>query len=138
MLLRLKQALPVTNLTTPPLWDFSHFLKKKKIDGGGGGGFPDGASGKESACQCRRRKRHGFDPWVGKISWRRTCQPPLVFLPGKSQGQRTLEGYSPWGRQESNMTEPTHFFKHPVSKYSHILRYWGLGLQQMKMAGKAK
>ena len=31
MLLRLKQALPVTNLTTPPLWDFSHFLKKKKL-----------------------------------------------------------------------------------------------------------
>jgi len=28
-------------------------------------------SGKESTCQCRRCKRHGFDPWVGKISWRR-------------------------------------------------------------------
>ena len=30
-------------------------------------GFPDGAGGKEPACQCRRLKRHGFDPWVGKI-----------------------------------------------------------------------
>ena len=31
-------------------------------------GFPGGASGKEPACQCRGLKRHGFDPWVGKIS----------------------------------------------------------------------
>ena len=33
-------------------------------------GFPDGASGKEPTCQCRRRKKWGFDPWVGKIPWR--------------------------------------------------------------------
>ena len=32
-------------------------------------------SGKETICQCRRHKRHGFDPWVGKILWRRTCNP---------------------------------------------------------------
>ena len=30
-------------------------------------GFPGGASGKESGCQCRRCKRLGLDPWVGKI-----------------------------------------------------------------------
>ena len=29
--------------------------------------FPDGASGKEPACQCKRHMRHGFDPWIGKI-----------------------------------------------------------------------
>ena len=34
-------------------------------------GFPGGAGGKEPACQCRRCKRHGFDPWVGKTPWRR-------------------------------------------------------------------
>ena len=34
-------------------------------------GFPGGASGKEPACQCRRHKRGRFDPWVGKIPWRR-------------------------------------------------------------------
>ena len=34
-------------------------------------GFPDGASGKEPACQCRRWKSHGFDPWIRKIPWRR-------------------------------------------------------------------
>ena len=45
-------------------------------------------SGKESACQCRRC---GFDPWVGKIPWRRKWQPTLVFLPGESYRQRSQE-----------------------------------------------
>ena len=40
-----------------------------------------------------------FDPWVGKIPWRRACQPTPLFLPGESHGQRSLEGYSPWGRK---------------------------------------
>ena len=43
-------------------------------------GFPNGASGKEHACQCRRHKRHGFDPRIGKVPWRRKWQPTLVFL----------------------------------------------------------
>ena len=61
------------------------------------GGFPGGASGKEPACQrqCKRRKRHGFDPWVGKIPWKMAWQPTPVFLPGESHGQRSLTGYSP-------------------------------------------
>ena len=50
-------------------------------------GFPGGISGKEPACQFRRHKRHRFDPWVGKIPWRRKWQPALVFLPGKCHGQ---------------------------------------------------
>ena len=58
-------------------------------------------SGKESACQCRT---HGFEPWVWKIFWRKKWQPTPVFLYGKSQGQRSLAGYSPWGRKESDMT----------------------------------
>ena len=53
------------------------------------------------------RKRHGFDPWVKKIPWRRKWQPVPVFLPGESQGQRSLVGYSPWGCKESDMTEAT-------------------------------
>ena len=40
-------------------------------------------------------KTHGFDPWVGKIPWRRTREPTPVFLPGEAQGQRSLVGYSP-------------------------------------------
>ena len=40
-------------------------------------------------------KRHRFDPWVGKIPWRRAWQPTAVFLTGESHGQRSLVGYSP-------------------------------------------
>ena len=47
-------------------------------------GFPGGTSGQEPACQCRRHKRDGFDPWVGKIPWRRAWQPIPAFLPGES------------------------------------------------------
>ena len=67
-------------------------------------GFPGGASGKEPTCQCRRHKRHRFDPWVGKIPWRRAWQPTPVILPGESYGQKSLEGYDPWGHKKSNMT----------------------------------
>ena len=58
-------------------------------------GFPGGASVKEPACQWRRRKRPGFNPWVGNIPWRRQWQPTSVFSPGESPGQRSLAGYSP-------------------------------------------
>ena len=60
-------------------------------------GFPGGASGKESDCQCRRHKKHEFNPWVGKILWRRAWKLSPVFLPGKFHGQRSLMGDSPWG-----------------------------------------
>ena len=62
--------------------------------------FPSGASGKELSRQCRRQKRHGFDPWVGKILWRRKQQPTPVFLPGESHGQTSLKCYSLWGHKE--------------------------------------
>ena len=55
-------------------------------------GFPGGYSDKESSCQFRRHKRRKFNLWVGKIPW-------------KSRGPRSLAGYSPWGRKESEMTE---------------------------------
>ena len=68
-------------------------------------GMPRWLSGKESACQYRRHRRLKFDSWVGKIPWRRKRQPTPVFLPGKSYGQRSLVGFSPWGCRESDMTE---------------------------------
>ena len=71
------------------------------------GGFPDGVSGKEPVCQWRRHKTREFDPWLGKIPWRRAQQPTPVFLPGDSHGQRSLEGYSLQGCTELDMTEVT-------------------------------
>ena len=47
------------------------------------------------------RRRHQFDRWVGKIPWRRAWQPTPVFLPEESLGQRSLVGYSPWGRKSA-------------------------------------
>ena len=70
-------------------------------------GLPSGASGKESACQCRRGKISMFDPCVGMICWSRKWQPTPVFLPGESHGQRNLVGFGPWRLKESDMTEHT-------------------------------
>ena len=55
-------------------------------------GFPGGASIKEPSYQCRRFKRCGSNPWVGKIPWRRKWHPTPVFLPKESHGQRSLAG----------------------------------------------
>ena len=46
-----------------------------------------------------------FDPWVGKIPWRRRWQPTPIFLPGEFRGLRSLMGYNPRGRKEAGMTE---------------------------------
>ena len=47
-----------------------------------------------------RQRRHRFDPWVGKVPWKRKWQATPVLLPGESHGQRSLVGYSPWGDKE--------------------------------------
>ena len=79
------------------VWNISTYLLEHWIPFGFGhinnlegnkvyGWLPRWLSGKEFACQCRRCKRHEFDPWFGKIPWRTKWQPTPVFLPGKSLG----------------------------------------------------
>ena len=51
-----------------------------------------------------RDRKYRFNPWFGKIPWRRKWQPTSVFLPGKFHGQRNLEGHSPWGHKELDTT----------------------------------
>ena len=51
------------------------------------------------------QSRPGFDPWAGKMPWSRKWQLTPIFLPGEFHGQRSLVGYSPWGRNESDATE---------------------------------
>ena len=58
-------------------------------------GFPDRSVGKESAC-------NAGDPWVGKIPWRKEWRATPEFLPGESHGLRSLVGYGPLGRKETN------------------------------------
>ena len=55
-----------------------------------------------------------FNPWVGKIPWRRKWQPNPVFLTGEFRGQRSLEGYRLWSSKESDMTERLTQGLHPT------------------------
>ena len=79
--------------------------------------LPRWLTGKESTCQCRRHKKSGFDPWVGKILWSRKWQPTPVFSPRKFHGQRTLVD-SPWDYKRVGhdlATEHTHTLKKVTS-----------------------
>ena len=60
---------------------------------------------KKSTYQGRRHKRRGFNPWGGKIPWRRKWHPTSLFSPGNFYEQRSLVGCSPWGHKELDMTE---------------------------------
>ena len=94
---------PAMKPWSPNPWTIREFLLAMSEEG-----LPRWHKSKESACQCRRHKRHrrcGFDPWVEKISWRRKWQLTPVFLPRESHGQRSVAGYSLWGHKESDTTE---------------------------------
>ena len=72
----------------------SHPLREK--------GFPDSSDGKESICNAGER---GSIPGLGRSPGRSKCQPTPVSLPGKSHGQRSLVGCSPWDHKELDKTE---------------------------------
>ena len=61
--------------------------------------------------EMQETRRDGFDPWVGKISWRRKWQPTSVIFPrkilwtGPTIGPCSLAGYSPWGCKEPGTIE---------------------------------
>ena len=80
-------------------------------------GLPWWLSSKESACQCRR---HRFDPWDGKISWRKEWQTTPVFLPENSRRQRSLAGYTPWGCKELDTTERLSINTETLSSFHQI------------------
>ena len=97
----------------------------------------------ESICpQCGRPR---FNPWVGKIPWRRKSQPTPVFLPGRSHQQRSLIGYSPWGCKESDTTERLHFLLRLVQwfveasyRVRFVLRFFFVCLFDFPLMGKAE
>ena len=74
-------------------------LELKKISGS--------TSGKEPACLRRRHKRHGFDPWFGKIPGGENGNSLQHSCWEKYHGQRSLSGYSPQGCKELDTTEVT-------------------------------
>ena len=75
-------------------------------------GLPRWLSSKESACQCKRHRRLGLNPWVGKIPSGKKWKPTPVFLPEKFHGQRSLVGYSPGGHKESDTTQQLNNIPH--------------------------
>ena len=96
----------------------THFYKSIKTVSG----FPGGSVVKNPPSNAGDTgdARDTFDPWVLKIPWRRKWQPTLVLLPGKFRGQRSLVGYSTWGRKEMDMTECTHTHTH-THTHAHTL-----------------
>ena len=70
-------------------------------------------------------QRHSFNPWVGKMPWRRAQQLTPITLPGGSCGQRSLEGYSSQTHTELDMTDSTWHARnvcfHATLNYSHLL-----------------
>ena len=91
-------------------------------------GLPRWCSGKETACQCRSCKRHGFNPWVRQIPWGRKWQPTPVFLPGKSHRDLwSLEGYSPWGCKESDTAERACTHTQISDKHPTFQKVWLAG-----------
>ena len=69
-------------------------------------GFPSWNDDKQSACQCRRCRRCGFNSWVGKITWRRKWQPTPVSCLGNQMEKAAWKAtYSQWGHKKSGTTE---------------------------------
>ena len=83
-----REAWPFPNLLTLVLMPHPHFL-----------GLPWWLWLLGLYLKCRKSR---FNSWVGKLPWRKAWQPTPAFLPGQSHGQRSLRGYSPWGRKESD------------------------------------
>ena len=82
-------------------------------------GFPGGTSGKESACQCRRHKRCGFDPWVRKI--------PLeegMATHSSSLAWRMLWTEEPGRLQSIGSQRVGHDWAHPFRIISKMIPYY--------------
>ena len=62
-----------------------------------------------------------FQSWVGKIPWRREWLPTPIFWPGEFHGQRSLAGYSPWDRKESDMNEQLSLHFTSLRLYDHMI-----------------
>ena len=68
--------------------------------------------------------RPGFDPWIGKIPWRRVWLPTPVLSPREFHGQRSLEGYTQWDHKESDTTE---WVTHIEAQLSRTRKWGDLG-----------
>ena len=93
-------------------------------------GFPGITGDKEPACQCRRHKRRGFDPWVRKIPWRRAWQPFPVFLAWRIPQTEEPGGLQSMGSQRVryNWGNLAHTHCHFRAEDSHLIVCYKTGL----------
>ena len=84
-------------------------------------GFPGGSNSKGSAWNVGDL---GLILVVGKIPWRKEWHPTPVFLPGEFHGQKSLVGYSPWGRKESDMTESLSTYAYQTQRITARIQEW--------------
>ena len=73
-------------------------------------GLPRWLSGKESTCQCRRLRRQGFNPWIGKIPWKGEMATHSSILAWTIPWTEEPGGHSPWPRKESRYNWVTNTF----------------------------
>ena len=83
-------------------------------------GSPDGSVVKNQPVDAAITGHMDSIPGSGKIPWRRAWQPTPVFLPGESQGLRSLVGYNPWGCKESAAPEHTRYWVSFGKFYTHL------------------
>ena len=76
---------------------------------------------RESTCQCRRLKRRRFDPWVGKIPWRREWLPTPVFLPGKFMNRGAWQGTVCGSQRVRHNWANNSFISSPVIHFQIVL-----------------
>ena len=89
------------------------------------GKLPRWLSCKECACQCKRLKRHRFNPWVRRILWKRAWHPIPVFLPGESHGQRSLVGLHSMGLQSRTQLKWLSTYKeHEGKDHFYFVHCW--------------
>ena len=102
-----RQVVPLATLSSySPFWGSSQIFPEPVRPNSPGllaphGDFPVAQTVRNLLAMRRPR----FDPWVRKIIWSKEWQPAPIFLPVKSHGQRSLAGYSLWGRKDSDMAE---------------------------------
>ena len=87
-------------------------------------GFPVDTVVKNPPPNAGDGRRYGFEPWARKIPRRKKRQPTPVFFPGKSHGQRSLAGSSPWGCKELATTEHTHTLSNTDSTLIFLSQYF--------------
>ena len=96
-------------------------------------GFPGGSAGKESACNAGDLGwRPGFNPWVGKIPWRRERLPTPLFWLGEFHGL-----YSPWGRKELDRTERLSLSHVLVCSSCYNKTSWTRGIKEQTLVSQS-